>query len=153
MRIIWHTAGCASPCTPIAMDTGAMKQKQKPQGTKREVLFSVTLADCDLQTFSAGGPGGQHQNTSNTAVRIVHKDSGAKGESREHRSQLQNKKAAWKRMTEDPKFKVWVNRMIFHAGISPEEKVKKDMMPDNLKVEIKEDGKWVPVEDEIFTSN
>lgn len=117
---------------------------------KEDFLFSVTLADCDFQTFSAGGPGGQHQNTSNTAVRIVHKDSGARGESRQERSQLQNKKLAWKRMTEDPKFKIWVNRKVWHSGKSPEQKVKEDMIPDNLKVEIKDDGKWTVVEDDLF---
>lgn len=25
-------------------------------------VFSVTLADCEVQTFAAGGPGGQNQN-------------------------------------------------------------------------------------------
>lgn len=59
-----------------------MGQKER----KREKLLSVTLADCDVHTFSAGGPGGQHQNTSNTGVRIIHRESGARGESRETRS-------------------------------------------------------------------
>lgn len=110
----------------------------------RERLFSVTLDDCDIQTFRSGGPGGQHQNKTETGVRIIHRASGARGESRQERSQLQNKKLAWKRMTEDPKFRVWINREIFRRdGIpSPEEKVKRDMQPDNLRVEVREDGKW-----------
>lgn len=131
-------------------------KKKTSQGLRgkenKNYLFSVSLADCDLQTFSAGGPGGQHQNTSNTAVRIIHKNSGAKGESREHRSQLQNKKAAWKRMTEDPKFKIWINKKVWEAQgrKSPEEKVKEDMIPDNLKVEVKQDGKWEIADEESF---
>lgn len=111
----------------------------------RQKLFSVTLNDCDLQTFSAGGPGGQHQNTSNTAVRIVHRASGAVGESREHRSQLQNKKAAWRRMAESPKFRVWINRRIAFGGESPDDRVQKDMMPDNLRIEVRRNGQWVEV--------
>ncbi len=107
--------------------------------------FSVTLADCDVQTFRSGGPGGQNQNKTETGVRIVHTASGARGECREQRSQLQNKKQAFRRMTQDVKFTVWLNReMHRRRGIpSPEERVVKDMIPDNLKVEVKESGRWV----------
>lgn len=111
---------------------------------KRELLFSVTLADCDVQTFAAGGPGGQHQNTSNTGVRVIHRASGARGECREERSQLQNKKAAFRRMTQQPKFKVWVNRQVWFRGEPPEERVKRDMTPSKLRVEVRDGGKWVP---------
>lgn len=111
----------------------------------RKKLFSVTLDDCEIQAFTAGGPGGQHQNTSNTAVRIIHRASGAVGTSRQERSQLQNKKAAFRRMTEHPKFKVWLNREIFRLDGKPsaEEKAEKDMEPKNLRVEVKQDKKWV----------
>lgn len=108
----------------------------------KEKILSVTLADCVLDTFSAGGPGGQHQNTSNTGVRIKHKYSGAVGESREHRSQLQNKKAAFKRMTDHPKFKIWLNRQIWQAGKSPEQRVAEDMQRHNLRIEEYKDGEW-----------
>lgn len=114
-------------------------------GKSREPLFSVTLKDCDLQTFSAGGPGGQHQNTSNTGVRLIHRESGARGESREERSQLQNKKAAFRRMTQDPKFKIWINRMLWFRGESPETRVKRDMDPKHLKTEVRDGGQWTEV--------
>lgn len=110
---------------------------------KKELAFSVTLDDCELDTFSAGGPGGQHQNTSNTAVRITHPPSGAVGTSREHRSQLQNKKAAFRRMTEDPKFRVWVNKKLYGSPLSPEEQVERDMAPENLIIYGYENGKSV----------
>ena len=115
---------------------------------KREKLFSVTLDDCEIQTFTSGGQGGQHQNKSETGVRIIHKASGAVGTSRENRSQLQNKKAAFRRMTEHPKFKVWLNREIFRlqGRKSAEEKAKEDMNPKNLRVEVKQDKRWVPEE-------
>ena len=70
-------------------------------GTRKPFL-SVTMKDCNLKTFAAGGPGGQHQNTANTGVRIIHRASGAVGEARDSRSQLQNKHAAWRRMAAAP---------------------------------------------------
>jgi len=61
---------------------------------ERELMFSVTLTDCDVQTFRAGGKGGQNQNKRETGVRIIHRASGARGEARDERSQLQNKRLA-----------------------------------------------------------
>ena len=76
----------------------------------RQLMFSVTLADCEVQTFRAGGNGGQNQNTRDTGVRIIHKASGARGEARDERSQLQNKKLAFRRMADSALFKAWVAR-------------------------------------------
>ena len=73
----------------------------------RELLFRVTMKDCDRQTFRAGGKGGQNQNKRDTGVRIIHRASGAVGESREHRTQGQNEKAAFVRMAKSPKFEQW----------------------------------------------
>lgn len=39
----------------------------------KQLLFSVTMKDCDLQTFTVGGPGGGGKDTSSTGVRIVHR--------------------------------------------------------------------------------
>lgn len=71
----------------------------------RELWFSVTLKDCTVQTFRAGGKGGQNQNKRDSGVRIIHRDSGARGEARDQRSQLQNKRAAFRRMIETSEFK------------------------------------------------
>jgi RF-1 domain len=112
----------------------------------RKPFLSVTMDDCILQTFSAGGKGGQNQNTCNTGVRIIHKASGAVGEARDSRSQLQNKRAAWKRMAAHPKFKVWLNRQLWYGGMLPEEKVKKDMAQKNLLIEGRANGKWEKID-------
>lgn len=74
----------------------------------KQLLFSVTKKDFNIHTFASGGPGGQHQNTTNSGVRIVHRDSGAKGESREQRSQHQNKRLAFNRLCKSPKFQMWL---------------------------------------------
>lgn len=73
----------------------------------RRRVGGVTIKDCIVQTFRAGGPGGQNQNKRDTAVRVVHPPSGAVGESREHRFQLQNKRQAFKRMAETHEFQSW----------------------------------------------
>jgi protein subunit release factor B len=72
----------------------------------RKKILSVTIADCDVQTFRCGGKGGQNVNKRDTGVRIVHRASGARGEARDERSQLQNKKLAWKRMLATPQFQL-----------------------------------------------
>ena len=64
----------------------------------RELLFSITKDDFTIQTFRSGGKGGQNQNKRETGVRIIHNDSGARGESRNHRTQLANKKEAFRRL-------------------------------------------------------
>jgi protein subunit release factor B len=73
----------------------------------KELLFSITKKDFELQFFCAGGPGGQNQNKVATACRIIHRDSGAVAESRVHRTQLQNKKAAFEKIVNTKEFKVW----------------------------------------------
>lgn len=117
---------------------------------KGELLFSVTMADCDFNTFQAGGKGGQHQNHTNTAVRIKHRASGAVGESRDSRSQHQNKESAFRRMIETTKFKTWLQRESWiRQGLpTPEEQVNKTLIPENLRIEYKESGKWVEVNKE-----
>jgi protein subunit release factor B len=70
----------------------------------KELLLSVTLKDCDVQTKRGSGKGGQNRNKRDTAVRIVHRASGAVGESQEERSQLQNKRRAFLRMFQTPVF-------------------------------------------------
>ncbi len=51
-----------------------------------------------IQPYKASGPGGQHRNKVETAIRLTHIPSGITVESAEFRSQLQNKKRAWKKL-------------------------------------------------------
>ena len=57
-------------------------------------LISITIdvRDCDLRrdTFRSGGPGGQHQNKTESGVRYTHLPSGIAAESRSERSQHKN---------------------------------------------------------------
>jgi peptide chain release factor 2 len=54
--------------------------------------IDIELRDVDLtrQVFRCGGPGGQHQNKTESGVRYIHKPTGVAAESRSERSQHQN---------------------------------------------------------------
>lgn len=58
------------------------------------------LSQCRVETFRAGGPGGQHQNTTESGVRLVHEPTGERVEARDERSQHRNKKLALARLRE-----------------------------------------------------
>jgi protein subunit release factor B len=114
----------------------------------KEKILTVTIHDCEVQTFRAGGKGGQNQNKRDTGVRIIHHPSGARGESREERSQLQNKKAAFERMSKTPQFKYWVEVQTKRIE-SDEAYLERQMKPENFKLEVKKDGKWVEADESM----
>lgn len=49
------------------------------------------LRECEVETFRSSGPGGQHVNTTQSAVRLRHLASGVVVTSRQERSQHRNK--------------------------------------------------------------
>lgn len=118
---------------------------------KKELLLTLNRKDFTIQTFCSGGPGGQHQNKTESGVRIIHNESGATGESRSERSQVINKKMAFERLTKHPKFKIWLSRKLFEieSGKTIEQRVNEQMNEKNLKVEIKVDGKWTETSGEL----
>lgn len=58
------------------------------------------LTQCRVETFMAGGKGGQHQNRTESGVRLVHLPTGVVVTSREERSQHRNKATALGRLRE-----------------------------------------------------
>ncbi len=56
------------------------------------------LAECRAETFRAGGPGGQHQNTTDSGVRLTHLPTGISVTARESRSQHRNRRMALARL-------------------------------------------------------
>lgn len=114
---------------------------------KTKLLFSVTIKDCEVSTFTVGGHGGAGKDTSNTGVQVTHRPSGATGRSTETRSQLKNKQTAFKRMAESKKFQTWARTKATECNPSVIElMVEESMDPKNLKIEVRdENGKWAPV--------
>ena len=51
------------------------------------------LGECEVGTFRSSGPGGQHVNKTESAVRLRHKPSGVVVTSQEERSQHRNKQS------------------------------------------------------------
>ena len=56
------------------------------------------LAECRVETFRSGGPGGQHQNTTESGVRLVHLPTGVRASARDERSQHRNRALALRRL-------------------------------------------------------
>ena len=58
------------------------------------------LAQCEVQSHRAGGPGGQHRNKTETAIRLIHGPSGVVAEGKDERSRTSNLRAALGRLRE-----------------------------------------------------
>jgi peptide chain release factor 2 len=54
------------------------------------IEIDIRPEDLERQTFRSGGPGGQHQNKTESGVRYIHKPTGIVAESRTERSQHKN---------------------------------------------------------------
>lgn len=118
--------------------------------TRRRIL-SVSIHDCEVQHFRSGGKGGQNQNKRDTGCRVIHHPSGARGESREERSQLQNKRRAFLRMIETARFKIWMQRETFaQNSYRWDDQTTAKLDPEELKIEVRRGGRWEEVkEDDI----
>jgi peptide chain release factor 1 len=61
---------------------------------------TVRREDFEITFYRGSGPGGQHRNKTDSACRMKHLPTGNVTQSEEHKKQGQNKKAAFKRMTD-----------------------------------------------------
>src|ERR1043166_1269945 len=61
-----------------------------------EVQIDIKAEDIRIDTFCSGGPGGQHQNKTQSGVRLTHIPTGTVAESRSERSQHKNKDICWR---------------------------------------------------------
>lgn len=71
-----------------------------PPGYEVPEADDALLAECRVETFRAGGPGGQHQNKTESGVRLTHVPTGITVTARESRSQHQNRQMALARLRE-----------------------------------------------------
>ncbi|MCS6975682.1 MAG: peptide chain release factor 1 [Gemmatales bacterium] len=61
-----------------------------------EIQVEIRPEDVRVDTFCSGGPGGQHQNKTQSGVRLTHLPTGTVAECRSERSQHKNKAQAWR---------------------------------------------------------
>lgn len=114
--------------------------------SEKQLLFSVTAADCDWSYTKGSGAGGQKRNKTSSAVHCSHRPSGAHGYAEDSRKQLDNKRLAFERMYNTKLFQDWLRletarRTGEMARI--DEEVKQQLR--KVKVEVRNDGKWVEV--------
>lgn len=105
---------------------------------RRHKLLVVTKDDFQIVTFKR-----------DKGVRLIHKDSGARAESREQRTQKQNREAAFSCLVLTDIFQTWL-RVETAKVLQDEHKlrrrankdVERVMVPRNLRVEVRRDGRW-----------
>lgn len=108
----------------------------------RELLFSITKKDFDVNWFSGKGAGGQHRNKHQNCVRLKHRDSGVIVTGQNSRSRKENIKAALQNLVNHPKFKIWHTRKV-NEELGVFDKV--DGMMKDIKIEVIKNGMWVEV--------
>jgi protein subunit release factor B len=114
----------------------------------KELVFSVTAADCEWSYTRGTGNGGQKKNKTNSAVHCIHKPSGAHGYAEDNREQPKNRVLAFKRMAASEEFQAW-NKVEFLRRTGKqavmEENVKRQMR--QIRVDVKnEEGRWTAVD-------
>jgi protein subunit release factor B len=121
---------------------------------KKDPLFSVTADDCDWSYTRGTGNGGQKKNKTSSAVHCRHRSSGAYGYSESSRSQLDNRRDAFRKMSETKEFQQWVNlEFMKRSGqlLEIERSVEQELQ--KVKLEIKIDGKWTEVQPHQLVDN
>ncbi|MGA2254449.1 MAG: peptide chain release factor-like protein [Thermoguttaceae bacterium] len=76
-------------CT-LSAEVGRAEPYDHPAAASSEQL----IAECDVQRLRRSGPGGQHRNKVETAIKLHHLPTGVHAEANERRSQAQNRSVA-----------------------------------------------------------
>lgn len=113
----------------------------------KKLIFTASKKDFRIDTFASGGPGGQHQNKTQSGVRITHIPTGLSSESRETRNQGKNKKLAWTRLCK--KLIQRVKNDLYTQFEKPTETIRTYHEPDN-RVKDHASGEIKPYKEVVF---
>lgn len=75
----------------------------------------TNISDVTLQSYRASGPGGQHRNKVETAIRIIHNPTGLIVTASDGKSQAQNKKKAWQKLKDRLRIENEKRQNLFNA--------------------------------------
>src|SRR5208282_5394002 len=117
----------------------------------RELVFSVTAADCDWSYTRGTGNGGQKKNKTNSAVHCTHRASGAHGYAEDNRSQHQNRTLAFARMCGTKQFHDW-HKIEVSRRTGQEEIINKNVEREmkKIRIDVKEDGLWKSIDKDMI---
>ncbi len=77
-----------------------MPESQNNKPAETPLTISALKGEVEITAFKSGGPGGQHKNKTESAVRIKHLPTGIIVVATESRSQIKNRELAWQRLIE-----------------------------------------------------
>ena len=106
-----------------------MKRENNERWKGKELVFSASRKDFRVDTFRSGGKGGQHQNKTDSGVRITHIETKLSAESRSSRSQAENKKIAFRKVCDLLVRHVKANLMV--ERVTSDEVIRTYHAPDN----------------------
>jgi protein subunit release factor B len=110
----------------------------------KKLLFSVTANDCEWSYTKGTGAGGQKRNKTSSAVHCTHRPSGAHGYSEASRSQLDNKREAFRKMAESKEFKTWHQlETSRRTGVLAEIERTVEREMKKVRVETRSEDKWI----------
>lgn len=106
------------------------------------------LAQCRFERFRVSGPGGQHRNKTDSAVRLTHEPSGAVGYASERRSQHQNRAMALSRLRRAIALEVRreVNLEMYHPPAALQR-----VLPRSIRTEVPSKDRVGPRHREFWT--
>ncbi len=77
-----------------------MPQSKNDKSAEAPLAAAALKNEVEITAFKSSGPGGQHKNKTESAIRIKHLPTGIIVTASESRSQIKNRELAWQRLLE-----------------------------------------------------